>query len=499
MARLQRRRTRVVLWAVVIGGRTLGCGPTSDKPLGVSDDAGDKDSGAVDDEDGPAGGEDSGMVLDPWPDDGTADSPGVSLVFQGAVVAPGQEVRVVTGPAGIDQNTELRFILTNRTGEALDLPSDSGAWLDGVGFVWVSGPPASLGVDESADLVWTVNGLEAVAAELRRAILTVPVGESPLMVEIVAEVPRPLRLVVTGSNGLTLVSDTYGADYFIEDAPVGDLRTARDVVWGEGRFFRADRGGQDWADPGVYQWSEDGVTWVDSAAAEEFWASECAYAWDAFYCVRSSNWTSSESGETVLHNAGYWGSLINSVVFAPEATLASTGAVPGDRFVAVGRDGRRALSTDGLSWGPESSFADGDYFNAVAVGAGLVVAVGGSDRMVASVSADGGETWSDTAWCDARYAYLSRVVFGGGWFLASGNNNTCAELWRSPDGLSWEALDGSYHVLDWVNGWFIGYQQPWGYPAVMARSVDGVEWTDVHTVADGFVPVAATSERLGER
>ena len=105
MARLQRRRTREVSWAVVIGGLALGCGPTSDKPLGVSDDAGGKDSGAVDDEDGPAGGEDSGMVLDPWPDDGTADSPGVSLVFQGAVVAPGQEVRVVTGPAGIDQNT----------------------------------------------------------------------------------------------------------------------------------------------------------------------------------------------------------------------------------------------------------------------------------------------------------------------------------------------------------------------------------------------------------
>lgn len=434
-------------------------------------------------------------VTDPWPDPDDLPPGQLSLVHDGELLADGGVLPVRSAPAGINQTSLLRLILTNRTDAALTLSDDPAVWLQASGapiFI-VGAPPASLAPDASAAIELRVDTtLELTAAE-HHATLTVPGGPE---VTVQLTVPRPLRLVVTGSDRYVAVSDTYGADFSVELHPDGDETTPRDVTWGEGRFFRADRAYNDWNAPGVYQYSEDGLTWYDSAAPEDFWVSDCVHVWERFHCVRSSNWTFSDTGETVLHNAGYWGHLINALAFVP-ADETGASVVEGDRIVAVGRNGRRTLSVDGLTWVADVDSEESDYFNSVTYQGGLVVAVGGSNRMFTAVSADGGETWAETAFCADTYTTLWSVVAGGGWFLATGQSNLCDEMWRSPDGLSWESTGNSnIHALTWHNGWFIGVEQYYGYPATLVRSVDGLSWEAVHSVPEGVSIQAAAAETM---
>ncbi len=196
---------------------------------GPSADSADPDS-TPDDSATPADSGDAPPETDPWPDASTLPDGVLSLVYEGAVVTSGQTIRVETAPAGLPDRTHLRFVLTNRTETPLTLPADGDAWLTGEAFVWASPPPTVLEPEESVALELSIGVQDETAARVHGA---------------------------TGAS-------------FEPEVHAEDATTARDVVWGAGRFFRSDRAYNDWNAPGVYQYSDDGVTWHEATTSEEF-------------------------------------------------------------------------------------------------------------------------------------------------------------------------------------------------------------------------------------
>lgn len=434
---------------------------------GLTDDGDDHSDDATDGTDGTdASPGDSG-----WPDDGADWTPSVTLVQDGAVVAPGDRLRVETAPAGLDVPSELSFTLTNRSSDEITLTDDLGVWLSGAGWAFASPPPTRLAPEESGIFRLAFSPEPVRGASSWSATLSIPT-DPPYAVELVAEVPRPLRLVLVGDGHYTLVSDDYG-DTFTEAVPWdGTEEEARSVAWGDGRFFRAGRTGSGWSDPGTYAWSEDGETWTDSTFAEDFWVSSCRWGFARFACLRSAMYTWSLSGETVIHEAQTWSQMLNDQVWI------------GDRFVAVGRGGRRAWAADVSGFTEGDWYDDGDYYYAVAWDGARLVAAGGTNRELVSWSDDRGETWQDAVLCEQTYARLSTLAYNpdpGIWVATSGTS-ACGTGWTSTDGETWTALDPSHNVevLGVVRGRFIAVTQAWGAAQAVVTSADGVTWTEVY-------------------
>lgn len=417
-----------------------------------------------------------------WPDDAPGWQAGLTLVLDGALVADGATLPVDTAPAGLDHITALDFTLTNRGDTNVDLGIDAAAWLDGEAWVVDGALPVGLEPGESARFRLVLDPSGETDAATRSATLAVPGGPTATLV---ARVPRPLRAVVVGAQGAVWTSDDYGQTFDMAAAPDGSDHQARDVVYGGGRFFRADRAGGAWADPGTYAWSDDGITWQASTVAEDFWASGCARGLGRFACARGDAITWSITGQTVVHQATSWDGHLNDIAWA------------GDRFVAVGRSGRRAVSLDGEGWAAERWMAVGDALNVVAVAEGTIVAAGGADRLAITTSMDGGETWTDQLLCEDRYARFEGLAHDGATWLASAESNGCADLWSSPDGLTWTPVldaDADPYLLGALDGHFIGVHAPWGQPQELVRSADGRTWTVLATAPEGATFRALATE-----
>lgn len=454
---------------------------------GAADDSGGAvDSGGAD---GASDGADGGSADTGWPDRPDVARAPVSLVVDGALRADGDRVDLRSAPAGIDEDSVVDIVLTNRSGADLSLPVDAAAWLSGAGWTLDGALVDHLGPDEGLNLRLRFNPAAEPAARTAPATFTVPIEAGPTL-RLQAEVPRPLRVVVTGDDGWLAVSDDYGRS-IREVSTVGAGADGGPVAWGDGRFFRAVRSGEGWFTTARYAYSDDGETWSDSTYADEFWVSDCAYGLGRFLCVRSDTITWSLRGETVYHEATSWGQLRNGVAFAD------------DRFIAVGRGGSRVISIDGSTWTGGSTFASGDEYRDVvafpgADGATVWVAVGGADRMLISRSVDGGETWTDTTFCDSRYAHLLTVAHSGGVLVATGGSNVCDDVWRSEDdGLTWAPLavgTGNFSLVGAWPGAFLGVLQPWGGAATLMRSTDGATWDTVASLPPGVVVRSAAIE-----
>ncbi len=172
--------------------------------------------------------------------------------------------------------------------------------------------------------------------------------------------------------------------------------------------------------------------------------------------------------------------------------------MPKSLFLAVGQDGLRLTSADGVTWGHAQTGKEGETYRAAAFGNGLGVAVGGygGDNVLAS-TADGA-AWK-AAKLEAKYVrYVRGLAFGNGSFLGLGGEplsggNSKPFVVFSKDGLAWDApvdVPGK-HMLRraaWGGGRFVAV----GDRGRRAASVDGKAWEDAPAVKaiDTLVDVA---------
>lgn len=171
---------------------------------------------------------------------------------------------------------------------------------------------------------------------------------------------------------------------------------------------------------------------------------------------------------------------------------------PSPHFVAVGQQGQRIISVDGLDWTHQQLGKEGEVYRAVAFGNGRCVAVGtyGGDNIFAS-SADC-ITW-ETGKQNAHYStYIRGMGFGKETFLALGGDpgavgDSKPFIMTSADGVKWTE---PFHVAGrnilrrfaYGNGLYVAV----GDRGRRAASSDGREWKDASDVKaiDTLVDVA---------
>jgi hypothetical protein len=404
-----------------------------------------------------------------WPD-AELDGDAFTLVFDGERVDGA--VTLQTGPAGLGDGATARFVLTNRSGAEAVF---DGAWLQGDAEGTVEAPE-SLAPDASADVVLALDepgwGPTALSAQL-------VVPGTDVAVDLVVDVPAPLRIVGVGSGGYTVTSDDYGATWTATER--GEPTAHHSVVWGNGRFLRTWADGLEWSDPGRYAWSEDGEVWTESAVGDTFWSSGCAFGLERFVCARGDALSWSVDGGAIVHESTAWRPMNHAIAYAD------------GQFVGVGRDLRRVRSEDGAAWVDEVLGEPGVNFNAVVHDGERWVAAGGLNGQVVATSADGVD-WDLQWWPELQYAAFTGAAVHDGRVFLSGNR------WPAlvaADGEGWEAIlpdEGGPRVLASVGGWLLGSFDPWHEPGQIVRSRDGVEWETVHVSADGTVVDALAVE-----
>lgn len=154
-------------------------------------------------------------------------------------------------------------------------------------------------------------------------------------------------------------------------------------------------------------------------------------------------------------------------------------------FAAVGHDGTRLVSPDGVTWQHLATGKEGEVYRAVAFGNGRCVAVGtyGGKNLFAS-TADG-QKW-DLGDRDGKYKlYVRGLGFGNKMFVAVGGDPvtvgaSSAFVVTSADGKAWSdyvEIGGKNMVrrIAWGNGTFVGV----GDRGRRSRSPDARAWTDV--------------------
>jgi len=175
-------------------------------------------------------------------------------------------------------------------------------------------------------------------------------------------------------------------------------------------------------------------------------------------------------------------------------------ATPFPTFVAVGHDGIRLLSADGVTWNIAASGKEGEVYRAVAFANGRCVAVGTFGGKNVMTSTADGKTWAAGSH-DGKYRYrLLGVATGqpGGaeTFVGIGGDpgsvgSSSPFVLLSTDGVKWSdqiTIPGRHIIrrLAWGNGKFVGV----GDRGRRATSVDAKDWKDspgaraAHTLID---------------
>ena len=284
--------------------------------------------------------EDTGTVrvedTDPWPDTPTDWSHPISVVSEGRVLAPGDTLSQPTAPAGIDHTHHYFLTLTNRSDAPLSFGDDPSMWMDAPGYSWLEPPPTTLAPNDSARLSIAFNPEFATQADLYTATLQFPNDTVDQVLHLEAVVPKPLRIVMVGNHGYTLISDTYGATFDIETVPsdTSSPETTLGVVWGDDQFVRYGRAGG-WSSDAVYAYSANGDTWTPATVSTGGWAFSCTYGFEQFLCTRGygAQITRSDSGTLFIHESGNYVPTFILAVVTTETQL-----------IGVGREGMIAHS-----------------------------------------------------------------------------------------------------------------------------------------------------------
>jgi len=428
---------------------------------------------------------------DPWPEGEVSWDNYISVVHDGVLISPDESLSVISAPAGVDHNTSIQFTITNRSEEVLSFNTDPNAWNLTDSLTMINGPDTHLAPDESAQVTVQYNPINMREGTLFSHPISFPIEEIEYILQLEVTIPNPLRVVFSGDNGYTLASDDYGESIFYEFIPEDIGQTMLTMTWGNGTFIRGSRFG-DWFSDAYYEYSNDGIVWLESAVASGGWPFACEYGLDTFLCVRSfgAYLSHSSDGTLFLHESASAeiGTFISSLVFT------------GEHFVGVGRDGCRAVATGSESFDAPSVLYDETIGNLddIAYGDGLLIAVGGAyaNQQTISISSDGGYSWIDQT-ASSGTGHLDSIAYGNGIWVAHGESSTDYAMYRSYDGFTWEPLpefghwDG-YRLLGSHNGWFFGIDRS---NSALYRSNDGENWEEMLLFPEGMSVITMAAEQ----
>lgn len=318
---------------------------------------------------------------------------------------------------------EARLTVTNVCGGRVRFLGHPDDWVDAAAFSVDGLPPVYLEPGESTELGVRFAPPWAEGPHAGRLELPHDGPDSPLLVDLRAQVePRP-TLVFAGDGRHVVTTTDYGETVAHDDFETmvahGDA-LQRGVCWGAGRFV-AVGGNVD------RRWwtSVDGVEWV-AHRADGAPIADCAWANGRFF-GSDGRPLYSEDGETWVRADGAWNPNHIRAVAAGD-----------DRFLAAGDGGRVAISLDGEAWLFDQNLESGGFSSAAwgrTDDGGVFVAAGEAGWVAAS--ADGGQSWVAQQIEGARR--LAGAVFAGGQFVV-GDGGT---VWRSPDGLTWSAVNAA--------------------------------------------------------
>src|SRR4051812_36395355 len=91
-------------------------------------------------------------------------------------------------------------------------------------------------------------------------------------------------------------------------------------------------------------------------------------------------------------------------------------------FIAVGHNGLRRSSADGLAWSEPQLGKEGEVYRGICAGKGRFVAFGSYGGLNIFATTQDGTTW-ETSQHDAKYSrYIRGIAFVNGRFLALGGD-----------------------------------------------------------------------------
>jgi hypothetical protein len=223
-------------------------------------------------------------------------------------------------------------------------------------------------------------------------------------------------------------------------------------------------------------YSDDGVTWATSSAAENNSWQDVTYGNGLFVAVANSgtnqvmtspdgiNWTSRAAAGSCLCRAITYGNGL---------------------FVAGGVSGSYGMySYDGINW-TSGNFINGSHYD-VAYGNGVFVTVvyGTSGDQKVSYSYDG-INWSTTTTPEGNN--WNGITYGNGLFVAVGDAGT-NRVMTSPDGITWtprqEAAAIAWQDVTYGDGLFVAVAALTGSGNRVMTSPDGINWTSRVSAAD---------------
>lgn len=172
-------------------------------------------------------------------------------------------------------------------------------------------------------------------------------------------------------------------------------------------------------------------------------------------------------------------------------------------YVAVGDWGTTLTSSDGSTW-LNKSLPVSTSFNCVTFGNGIFVAYAADGSSAPSgysvsyfLTSKDGENWNST-YAKAnpslygRTAYIGRIIWANGMFVAVGGNNSFVEdektcwIMTSPNGTNWTTqISGpglALYAITYAQGQFVAV----GNNGVSMTSTNGVNWSTSVTTVNGY-------------
>jgi len=264
------------------------------------------------------------------------------------------------------------------------------------------------------------------------------------------------KFVAYGQQGLRVSSEN-GRDWS-EPVLEKDNYVFNSGVYGDGRFvLLAKYGGK-----AAFFGSASGAEWEKLSEQEpDARMLDLAYGNDRYVAI-GGDMNGNRSAAMISSDAKQWD------VQEYDEKLLMRITFGGGRFIAVGYQGRVAVSEDGKQWEEAQPLPELDTFISVRHGAGVFV--GGGLHGLRMTSRDGLE-WQNRVVAEEGQ-HINSVLWTGDKFVCVGLGAT----FFSPDGRQWEAVpnENAPIVAAYGNGLFVGSK----WKGRILVSEDAVRWEE---------------------